>query len=507
MQRDRVIAKIGWLGVAKHQGIGPVPAPEPPQRSPLLLITPNAFAWLMLLLWPLVVLVLYRRLPADKALIWAVLGGYLLLPPGIALNLPLVPDLGKDSIPVLMAAAMAVLVLRDRVSLLPQNPLGRVLMALFVLSPFATVLTNGDAMARGPGVIQGMRLYDSVAAVANQAIALLPFFLGRRYLAGPDAMRHMLVALMAAGLAYSVPMLIEVRLSPQMNAWIYGYFQHDFSQTMRFGGFRPVVFLPHGLWVAFFAMMALIAALTLARASPKDRRPKLVFATLYLAAVLVLCKSAGPLVYAVGLSLLILVMPRRGQVIVAAVLAVMVVSYPLLRGAQLIPIEAIVEFAKGLSPDRASSLQFRITNEEALLDRANLKAWFGWGGYGRNLIYDPLTGAGLSIADGAWIITMGIYGWLGYIAQFGLLALPLLLMGRRALLRRGEEVSAYAAAVCLILAANLVDMLPNATLIPFTWLMAGAVLGHAEGRVQGWAGQTPAPGGAARLPKPRRTVL
>jgi hypothetical protein len=32
----------------------------------------------------------------------------------------------------------------------------------------------------------------------------------------------------------------------------------------------------------------------------------------------------------------------------------------------------------------------------------------------------------------------------------------------------------------LILAANMVDLLPNATHIPFTWLMAGALLGEAE---------------------------
>ena len=48
-------------------------------------------------------------------------------------------------------------------------------------------------------------------------------------------------------------MLVEVRLSPQINTWIYGFFQHDFIQMMRYGGFRPIVFLPHGLWVAFFA--------------------------------------------------------------------------------------------------------------------------------------------------------------------------------------------------------------------------------------------------------------
>ena len=32
----------------------------------------------------------------------------------------------------------------------------------------------------------------------------------------------------------------------------------------------------------------------------------------------------------------------------------------------------------------------------------------------------------------------------------------------------------------LLLAFNIIDMLPNATLIPFTWLIAGALLGYAE---------------------------
>ena len=36
------------------------------------------------------------------------------------------------------------------------------------------------------------------------------------------------------------------------------------------------------------------------------------------------------------------------------------------------------------------------------------------------------------------------------------------------------------AALALMLAANLLDLLPNATLEPLTWLMAGALLGQAE---------------------------
>jgi len=38
----------------------------------------------------------------------------------------------------------------------------------------------------------------------------------------------------------------------------------------------------------------------------------------------------------------------------------------------------------------------------------------------------------------------------------------------------------FLAALSLILAINVVDLLPNAGLTPFTWLLAGTVLGRAE---------------------------
>ncbi len=434
----------------------------------------------MLGLWPLVTWVLYSRTSPEKALIWTILAGYLLLPPVIAINLPVVPNLDKETIPNLAALFMVLFVLKDRVPIMPQSLVGKGLIILFVLSPFATVLTNGDPVPNAHEDLQGMRVYDSIASVANQAIQLLPFFLARKYLATPDAMRAILVALVAAGVAYSVPMALESRLSPQLNVWIYGYFQHDFFQTIRFGGYRPVVFLQHGLWVAFFALMALMSAMTLLRVSPADNRPKYLFATLYLAAMLVICKSAGPVIYALVLTPMILFVPRRLQLVLAGALAAMVVVYPLLRGAHLVPLDQMLEAANRFDPNRALSFQFRITNEEQLLNRANERPWFGWGGYGRNLLYDPITGQGLSIADGAWIITLGIYGWLGYIALFGLLALPLILILREGLLQRSAAISPFTCAVALIFAVNMLDMLPNATLIPFTWLMAGALLGRAE---------------------------
>lgn len=441
---------------------------------------PNALAYLMLLAWPLVSLVLFRALPARQAVIWSILGAYMILPPIAHFDLPAVPNLDKVSIPNLCALAFAIFVLGERLRFMPASPVGKVLMAMFVATPFATALTNPDPIPVVAGDVPALRLYDSIAYVSTQLIALIPFFLGRHFLATAEGFRTLILSLVTAGLVYSLPMLVEVRLSPQINVWVYGFFQHDFGQMMRGGGFRPIVFMPHGLWVAFFALMAAMAALTVFRHARPEDRPRTLAIFLYLLAVLWLCRSTGPKVYALGLIPVILFLGLRWQVLLAASLAVVVITYPLLRGAHLVPLDAILDLALSYSEARHQSLEFRIVNEEQLLARAMEKPWFGWGGYGRNLIIDPITGRILSVPDGKWIILLGTFGWMGYLAEFGLLTLPLFLLAREAVLNPATALSPWACAIALIYAANLADLLPNATLIPFTWLIAGAILGHAE---------------------------
>lgn len=461
----------------------------------------------MLVLWPFVGWQLWTRLDHGRALLWTVLGGYLLLPPLTAFNFPVIPDLDKVSIPNLTALFCAMYVLGDRISFLPDSKAGKLLLGIYVFSPFATVLTNSEPLFFQQGMIQGMRIYDSAAAVINQAIVLLPFFLARRYLGTPEGCRIALLGLVVGGLAYSIPMMIEARFSPQINVWVYGFFQHDFFQTIRFGGYRPVVFLQHGLWVAFFTLTCFLAAVVFARDAAPDARPRAVLILVYLAAMLVLCKSAGPAVYAAGLVPLLVFASWRVQLLVAAGLACIVLIYPLLRGANLVPLEAILHFAEGFSTDRAYSLQFRIENEEMLLAHANVKPWFGWGGYGRNFLHNPVTGEMMNIADGAWIITLGIYGWFGFIAEFGLTALPLLALGREAFLNNAAVLNRFTAGLALILAANMLDLLPNATHIPFTWLMVGALLGDAERMARVRLGLAPGSGGTMHPLAPKRTVI
>lgn len=452
---------------------------------------PNAVAYLALLLWPAVCLLLFRRLPVERAILWSILAGYLLLPPIAEFDLPLVPDMDKYTIPSLAAFLICVLAARRPVPLWPAHPAAKVLIVVFVAGVIPTVLTNGDPVLFRSlehtepiqfitRTLPGLRWIDIGSVVTNQILVLLPFFLARQYLSTDSGLRELLLALVLAALAYTLPSLVEIRLSPQINTWVYGFFQHSFEQMIRNGGYRPIVFLPHGLWLAFFMMTAVLAAAALARAASRTDRTRFAMATVYLFAVLVLCKSLASLLYGLAFTPLVALAPYRLQLRAALLLAVVAICYPALRNLGLIPTEAILAKAELISAERAQSLGYRFSNEHILLERAAERPWFGWGGWGRGLVRDGQTGEILSMPDGRWIIVFGTYGWLGYIAEMGLLTAPLALLAAQARKHSAGAVSPFAAPVALILAATMLDMLLNATLIPFTWLCAGAVLGHAE---------------------------
>lgn len=485
---------------------------------------PNAIAYLMLSIWPLVCVALFQRQPFERALIWSVLGGYLLLPPQASFDLPLVPPMDKYSIPSISAFLICVFMARRKVALWPQSGIARLLTLGFALSVIPTVLTNHDPLIfevlenSDPitfviNGLPGLTVRDLFSVIVNQAIVLLPFLMARQFLSTDTGLREMLLALAVGGLIYSIPSLIEIRLSPQINIWVYGFFQHSFEQMIREGGFRPIVFLPHALWLAFFMMTAVLATAALSRTADDRSRMLLLLAMIYLAGVLYLCKSLASQLYAIAFLPLVLLGGPKLLVRVAVLLAVIAVIYPMLRNAGLVPLDAILEQARAINPERADSLAYRFGNEEQLLARAHEKPWFGWGGWGRNLILDPETSRILSVPDGRWIIVFGTFGWVGYIAEMGLLAVPLALLALHMRRLSRPELSPYVAPVALILAATMVDMLVNATLIPFTWMCAGAVLGYAENLKSAAAEERrnrfrdrPVIGGR-RPAKPRRTIL
>ena len=115
---------------------------------------PNALAYLALFSWPVAMLILLIRLPLDKALIWSLLGAYLLLPPEPAsIEFPLVRSLNKETFTVIMFSVLVLWRHGAAAFSLPRNWLTRALMAVFVISPLFTVLNNGEPLVFVEGLV------------------------------------------------------------------------------------------------------------------------------------------------------------------------------------------------------------------------------------------------------------------------------------------------------------------------------------------------------------------
>lgn len=449
---------------------------------------PNSLAFMTMTLWPFVTLAMYLMLPARTAVIWSILAGYLLLPAGMTLDLPGVPGMTKQNVPAVFGYFFASAMLGRLIPLVPKGMPGRILVGLLLLGPVFTIVTNGDPVYIGNDtVLPGLRPYDAASMIVNQFGFLSIWALSREVLSDRTALRQLVTAFVIAFLWYSLPMLYEVRMSPQLHTQIYGFFPHNFLQMMRQGGFRPIVFLEHGLWIAILTSMAVMLAVVLARDAAPGRKLRWYAAAFYLLIVLVLCKSLAALLYAVLLMPMLLLFSGRRLAQIAVLMGVLVLSYPLLRSFDVIPTDSLVETVAESSPERAQSLEFRFVNEDMLLSHAMQRPLFGWGGWGRNSVYDPQTGENISTTDGLWIIAMGYGGYAGFIGQFGLLLLPIFML-TGAYRRTGQEVSVFAAGVAVVLAVNLVDLLPNATITPVTWLFSGAMLGYLENLRRGEVG-------------------
>ncbi len=438
------------------------------------------FGYIVLYSFPLVVLVLFRRMGKPNALVASLLAGYLLLPEQLMLDLPLLPALTKHTIPVLTTFVVLLATNHDTDKAvlpgwIPKSWMARGFLLALVIGAFFTVQTNGDVMVFGETTLPGLSLYDAVSLILTTATLLLPFLLARKFLARPEHQRIVLSAFVVSAAFYSFLALYEVRMSPQLNNIVYGFFPHSFLQHIRNGGFRPLVFLNHGLWLSIFLSLAFLAAASMVRLSTGAARGKYIMACLWIMFTLILSKSLGALVIALCL-LPVVFVGRRMQLMVASIVAVIVIIYPILRSAGVVPLDAILEWANSVNPQRAFSLEYRIFNEEILLDKAQERPAFGWGIWGRSLVYDEF-GRRISTPDGYWIIVLGVGGWMKYIAEFGLLCLPVFVMLFR---RKTYDIGAETTLLTLLLTANLFDLLPNATITPLTWMLAGALWGRIE---------------------------
>ena len=276
--------------------------------------------------WPVFVIFLFQRYKPALALLLSITAGYLLLPEKTELDLPLLPALNKYTIPALVSFMMAFFALRQvgtetyRPGWMPQVWISRALILALLLGAFMTIITNRDPLIYGPKIINGLTFYDAFSNIINAFIVLLPFLLARKFLARPEEHRTFLIILCFAGFVYSFPALYEIRMSPQLNNIVYGIFPHSWIQHIRGNGFRPLVFLEHGLVLGIFLSATVLAALGMVRLEKNSRKGYYIAIALWLFATLFLAKSFGALLITLGLVPVIILLGVRSQLILAAMI-------------------------------------------------------------------------------------------------------------------------------------------------------------------------------------------
>lgn len=447
----------------------------------------NLFAYLALLSWIPFSIYAFRRWPPPKACAILLVGGVLLLPEAASIRIPGFAALAKSTVPATWALIGLLLVRPGawRVARPMRGP--EALFWLIPIGAIGTALTNGEPLVYGPTVVPEHGLYESLHLLQYDVLSIfLPFYVARLCFRSAEDARTFLAVLAIAILLYFPLMLVELRMSPQLHTWIYGVpLVSDFLQAVRGGGYRPNVFLRHGLALAGIVASATIAGSIFAKqrwALGPLRRSRLAFGVLALA--LVLSRSAGALVFGVAGSALTFFARPRIAVLVSAAFGVLTLSYPMLRFADLVPTEQILELATELfNEERASSLQFRFATEDALATKTQERPIFGWGSFGRADIFDHVTGEDLSVRDGAWIIALGERGLVGFFGLFGPLVAPVLLALRRMPRIVDPERRRVIATLVFIVAVNALDLIPNGlfTFIPFVF--AGVLAGTLEGEM------------------------
>lgn len=418
--------------------------------------------------WIPVVLYLFRWLPAQRALIVSFIGAWLFLPQA-HFPLPVFPEYTKMSATCygVLLATIVFDVQRFKSFQLSWLDLP---MLVWCVCPFASSVTND------------LGWYDGLSALNQQTTTWgVPYYLGRLYLSNLDGLRKLAIGIFAGGLIYIPLCLLEIRLSPLLHRTVYGFYaRENLAQEIRYGGYRPTVFMESGLMVGAWMMAATLLGLWLWKTGVIKQLWGIPVRRLVVALVItfVLVKATGAwFLLAIGLVILFFAKWFRTSLLLL-LLIVSISSYILLGASGTFSGNQIVSvMSTRLNPDRAQSLEFRFDNEKILSDKARQKMVFGWGGWGRSRVYDQW-GKDISITDSLWIIAFGTKGVVGLISLTASLLLPAIAFIQRypARLWSNPKV-APAAALAVLLVLYMLDCVLNAMVNPIYTLVCGGIAG------------------------------
>lgn len=429
--------------------------------------SPNMIAVLVMLAWFPAVIYIFTRLPARRALIISFLVAWLFLPQA-SRALPGLPDYTRISATCYSIVLATIIFDFGRIKNFRINWFD-IPMLVWCLCPFGSSISNG------------LGAYDGFSASLEQTVTWgLPYFLGRVYLKDLLGLRQLATNMVVFGLIYVPLCLYEVRMSPQLHAIVYGGKPFaNFTMAMRLGGWRPNVFMLHGLALAGWMAAVTLVCIWLyqARVVPRFWKIPIGISTVILLANFVLLRSTGAY-FLLASGVAIMLIARYLRTALPMILLIAGMSGYLYLNAfteTYITDQIITSLSSTLPAERIQSLEFRFNNEERLADKARQRIVWGWGGWGRALIYSK-DGKLETVQDSLWIIAFGHHGAIGLISYTMAMLVPVLgFVAKFPASTWFRREIAPAAALNVALVLYFYDCLLNAMLNPMFVLICGGI--------------------------------
>jgi hypothetical protein len=375
-------------------------------------------AYVALFGWVPAILVFFVLMPIRRAATVAVIGAWLLLPP-YAIPISNFPDYSRNTaatigmiLGTLFFGFDRILAFRPRWFDLP--------MLGWCFWGIASSLHND------------LGVYDGLSDALNQALYWgMPYLLGRLYFSNHDGVRDFTVAMTIGGLAYVLPCIWEMRMSPHLLQDIYGIAHW---QGTKFGGFRPHVFFRTGLECGMWMTAASLTAWWLWRCAVLTRLGQFSFGKVVLPILLIttiLCRATGALVLLAGGMVMLWASTRFKTRLLLMALVLFGPLYVCVRVQNLWSGAQLVQVARAVFGDeRAQSLQDRFHYEDLLITKAVQQPVYGWGGWNRSAVYFDENYRDFDHqvpVDGLWIATFGSKGLVGLSLLYLAMELPVML--------------------------------------------------------------------------------
>ncbi|HIK55441.1 MAG TPA: O-antigen ligase domain-containing protein [Synechococcales cyanobacterium M55_K2018_004] len=421
------------------------------------------------------VVYLFKWVPTQQAAITSYIVGYTLLPQ-FGFVFPMLIPGGRMAI-VTYAVILGILLFDIKFVKNFRFVWLDLPIIIFCICPFISSIDNN------------LGVFDGVKEVFSRTISWgAPYFIGRIFLSSLHGMRKLAITFFASGVAYIPLCWYESFRGPLLHWQLYGISPFpDWSQAQRWGGWRPIVFLNHGLEVGLWMMATALIGIWLWKTGSLRRflgmPMKQLSPVLFLTFLWV--KSTGAwILMAIGLAVFFTGRWLRTSFLMLVLL--ISISFYLYSatltpeatvGSQILPI-----MQSTFGQDRASSLQFRLMMEDMLVEKAHQRLLFGWGGSGRSRVLDPITGRDKVVTDSHWIMIFGENGLLGIFSWLTSFLLPLVAFMKcyPTFLWYHPKV-APTAALAVVVLLFMVDSLLNAA-SPTIYLMAvGGIAGVSSG--------------------------